>query len=174
MKSDNKSKVLFKIEDKQFVIEYTLFKLGNLQCCHVEFGQKVGPFTAQFTMNNMSKHHAILVLRQVVRETEQRYSNYDIVIFTSLDGNIKRDAIYERIAKDMAKRQQCQISYEQKGSHGKIFILHRGCYNEIIKNDLLSYLSKHGLFTIGGKLLALFYLIFNFIIETIEGLPLEW
>ncbi len=174
MKSNHKSKVLFKIEDKRFVIEYTLFKLGNLQCCHVEFGQRVGPFTAQFTMNNMSKHHALLVLRQVVRETQQRYSHYDIVIFTSLDGNIKRDAIYERIAKDMAKRQQCQISYAQKGTHGKIFILHRGCYNETIKNDLLNYLSKNGLFNIGGRLLASYYFISNFILENIEGLPLEW
>lgn len=161
MKPNKKEKVFFKIENKQFVIEYTLFELNNLKCCHVEFGQRVGPFTAQFTMNNMSKHHALLVLRQVVRETVNRYSDYDMVVFTSLDGNIKRGAIYERIAKDMTKRQHCQLSYAQKGTHGKIFILHRGCYSKTINNELLSYLSKNGLFAIGGKLLTLYYGITN-------------
>jgi len=157
VKSNIKEKVFFKIEDKQFVIEYTLFTLNDLKCCHVEFGQRVGPFIAQFTMNNMSKHHALLVLRQVVRETVEKYSHYDMAIFTSLDGNIKRGAIYERIAKDMTKRQHCQLSYAQKGTHGKIFILHRGCYSKTINNELLSYLSKNGLFAIGGKLLTLYY-----------------
>jgi hypothetical protein len=161
MESSKKSKVFFKIEDKNFVIEYTLFELNDLKCCHVEFGQRVGPFTAQFTMNNMSKHHALLVLRQVVRETEQQYSHYDMVVFTSLDGNIKRDAIYARIAKDMAKRQQCQLSYAQKGTHGKIFILHRGCYSKTINKDLVRYLSKNGLFAVGGKILTLYYGITN-------------
>lgn len=163
MKSNIKSKIFFKIDNKIFVIEYTLFILNNLKCCHVEFGQRVGPFTAQFTMNNMSKHHALLVLRQVVRETEQRYSDYDMVVFTSLDGNIKRGAIYERIAKDMAKRQCCQLSYAQKGTHGKIFILHRGCYSKTINKDLLSYLSKNGHFIIGGKILTMYYGITQFV-----------
>lgn len=150
-------KVFFTIEDKKFVIEYTMFRLATLQCCHVEFGQRVGPFTAQFTMNNMSKHHALLVIRHVVRETEQRYSHYDMVVFTALDGNIKRNAIYERISKDMARRQQCQLSYAQKGAHGKIFILHRGCYTKAINRELLNYLSKNGFFVIDGTILAIYY-----------------
>lgn len=158
----NNLKVFFTIENKRFIIEYTLFALGNLKCCHVEFGQRIGPFVAQFTLNNMSKNHALLVLRQVVRETEQRYSHYDKVVFTSLDGNIKRNAIYERIAKDMAKRHERQLSFAQKGTHGKIFILHRGCYTKAIKSDLLSYLSKNGLFDIGGKVLVVFYGISGF------------
>lgn len=161
MKSNKKITVFFTIEDKNFVIEYTLFTLNDLNCCHVEFGQRVGPFLAQFTMNNMSKHHALLVLRQVVRETVQRYNNFDMVVFSSLDGNIKRDAIYERIAKDMAKRQQCQISYAQKGTHGKIFILHRGCYSKTIHKELVNYLSKNGLFAVSGKILTLYYGITN-------------
>jgi len=161
VKSNQKEKVFFNIETKQFVIEYTLFKLNDLKCCHVEFGQRVGPFVAQFTMNNMSKHHALLVLRQVVRETVQRYSHYDMAVFTSLDGNIKRMAIYERIAKDMSKRQHCQLNYAQKGSHGKIFILHRGCYSKTINRDLLSYLSKNGLFAIGGRILSVYYGVTN-------------
>lgn len=172
MESSKKSTIFFNIEDKQFVIEYTLFTLNHLKCCHVEFGQRVGPFIAQFTMNNMSKHHALLVLRQVVRATVEKYSHYDIAVFTALDGNIKRNAIYERIAKDMAKRQQCQLSYAQKGSHGKIFILHRGCYSKTINKDLLSYLSKNGHFAAGSKIVTLYYGITNLFRRITKGITL--
>ncbi len=139
------------------MIEYTHFTLDGLVCCHVEFGQKVDPFIAQFTMNNMSRHHALLVLRNVVRETQERYSHYDLVVFTSLDGNTKRDAIYERIAKDMVKRQKCQLDYAKRGENGKIFILHRGLYTAIIETKLQLYLSKNGLFSLGGRILTLYY-----------------
>ena len=157
MKSHKKATVFFHIDTRTFVIEYTHFTLDGLACCHVEFGQRVGPFIAQFTMNNMSRHHALLVLRNVVRETQERYSHYDLVVFSSLDGNAKRNAIYERIAKDMVKRQECQLNYAKRGKKGTIFILHRGLYTSIIEKKLQRYLSRNGLFSLGGRVLSLYY-----------------
>jgi hypothetical protein len=157
LKTRKKITVFFNVDTKIFLIEYTHFVLDGLQCCHIEFGQKVGPFIAQFTMNNMSRHHALVVLRTVVRETQERYGQYDLVVFSSLDGNSKRNAIYERIAKDMVKQQECQLDYTKRGKKGKIFILHRGVYTPIIEKKLQIFLAKNGLFSLGGRILTLYY-----------------
>lgn len=163
------TKVFFKIDNRRFVIEYTELIINNLKCAHVEFGQRIGPFTAQFTMHNMKKNQAISVIRTVVQETENRYNHFDMVVFTSLDGNIKRDTIYARITKDMAKRQQCQLSYNNlSDTHGKIFVLHRGCLNEIIDQELQTILSKKGLLVIGGTSVMVLYSIFSFFNSALE------
>lgn len=154
--------VIFEVDGRKFIIEFMIFTLVGLKCCHVEFGQKVGPFIVQFTLNNMSKHSALLVFRQVVRETVERYRHFDIVIFSSLDGNAKRSAIYDRISKDIAKREACQVGHIERMTNHKVYVLHRNCYDSSITEDLLSYLSKNGLFSIGGKLVMNYFKIVNF------------
>lgn len=157
------SSVLFEVGESEFIIEFIIFTLGALRCCHVEFGQKIGPFVAQFTLNNMPKYDALFVLRQVVRETVERCRDFDIVVFSSLDGNLKRNAIYDRIAKDIVKREQCQLSYIQDKPDTRIFVLHKGGYNPSLTEELFNYLSKNGLFSIGGTLLKCYFKIVNFV-----------
>lgn len=153
--------VMFEIDERVFIIEFMIFTLGNLKCCHVEFGQKIGPFLAQFTLNNMSKYSALFVLRRVVHETTERYRGFDIVVFSSLDGNLKRNAIYDRISKDMAKREHYQVSYIERKDNGKVFVIHKDYYNSSVNDELLSYLTKNGLFSIGGTLLKIYFKIVN-------------
>ena len=153
--------VIFEIDNRKFIIEFIIFTIAGLKCCHVEFGQKIGPFIAQFTLNNMPKYSALYVLRKVVYETVDRYRDFDMVVFSSLDGNLKRNAIYDRIAKDMVKREHCDVSYIEMEENSRIFILHRNCYDSNNNDELLSYLSKNGLFSISGRLLMLYFKIIN-------------
>lgn len=154
------------------MIEFTEFLINSLTCVHIEFGQRIGPFTAQFTMNNMEKHKAIAVLRKVIDETQKQYSHFNMAIFTSLDGNEKRDAIYGRIAREMAKRHHCDLTISPiHTTHGKLFVIHRGCYNEIIDQELQETLSKHGLLVIGGTLLLALYSTFDYLGGLLDFLP---
>jgi hypothetical protein len=166
------TKVFFTLGNKNFVIEFTEFTINNLKCAHVEFGQRIGPFTAQFTMNNMDKHKAIAVIRKVIEQTQAYYSHFDMVVFTSLDGNEKRDAIYERITRDMAKRNHCELSINTiDKTKGTLFVLHRGCYHELIDKELQDTLSKHGLFVIGGTILVALYGLLDFFSGILDCLP---
>jgi hypothetical protein len=172
MTKNKNIKVFFTLGNRHFVIEFTEFTINTLSCAHVEFGQKIGPFTAQFTMHNMDKHKAIAVLRKVIEETQHHYSHFDMVVFTSLDGNEKRDAIYGRITRDMAKRNHCELSISDiNATHGKLFVLHRGCYNELIDEELQETLSKNGLLIIGGGILLAFYSTLDFFGGILDFLP---
>lgn len=145
------------------MIEFTEFIINDLTCAHVEFGQRVGPFTAQFTMNNMEKHKAITVIRKVIHETQNYCSNFDMVVFTSLDGNEKRDAIYGHIAKDMAKNHKREFNITNiSNTHGKLFVIHKGCYNEIVDQEIQDTLSNNGLLVIGGTILIAMYGMLDF------------
>jgi hypothetical protein len=166
------TKVFFTLGNRKFIIEFTEFTINNLSCAHVEFGQRIGPFTAQFTMNNMDKYKAIAVIRKVIDETQNNCSHFDMVVFTSLDGNEKRDAIYGRIARDMAKQHHRELSINEiYKAHGKLFVIHRGCYNEDIDTELQDTLSSNGLFVIGGGLLIGVYGLFDFIGGLFDFLP---
>lgn len=169
MTKNKNTKVFFTLGKRRFVIEFTEFTINNLTCAHVEFGQKIGPFTAQFTMHNMDKHKAIAVLRKVIEETQHHYSHFDMVVFTSLDGNEKRNAIYGRITRDMAKRNHCELRVSDiHGTRGKLFVLHRGCYNELIDKELQDTLSLNGLLVIGGGILLALYGIVDFFSGIVE------
>lgn len=163
MANNQKIKASFRVSNKRFVIEYTLFKFNNLKCVHVEFAQGIGPFSAQFTMNNMSDNKAISVLRRVVDETISRCNDFDMVIFTSLDGNIKRDAIYGRIASNTAKRYTRELyNANMNASDGKLFVIHKNCFNATLDKDLQLYLEKNGLLVISGAIIRTCYSISNF------------
>lgn len=172
MTKNKNTKVFFTLGNRKFIIEFTEFTFNNFNCAHVEFGQRIGPFTAQFTMHNMDKHKAIAVIRKVIDETQRHYSHFDMVVFTSLDGNEKRDAIYGRIARDMAKRNRCELSINKiHKRHGKLFVIHRGCYNEEIDIQLQDTLSNNGLFIIGGGLLIGVYALLDYIGGLLDFLP---
>lgn len=152
------SKVYFSIGKRRFVIEYNVFEIDSLQCVHVEFAQKIGIFSSQFTMYNMESHAALAVMRKVVLETESRYSSSDLVIFTSLDGNKKRVSLYDRMARSIVKRQHCELQTGQfKHSKGHYFILHRGCYSDYLQNKLYRILSEKGFLILGGSRVAALY-----------------
>lgn len=172
MTKNKNTKVFFTLGNRHFVIEFTEFTINNLTCVHVEFGQKIGPFTAQFTMHNMDKYKAIAVLRKVIEETQRHYSHFDMVVFTSLDGNEKRDAIYGRITRDMAKRHHRELCIgDIHGSHGKLFVIHQNCYTELIGKELHDTLSKNGLLIIGGGILLALYGILDFFGGILDFLP---
>lgn len=172
MTKNKNTKVFFTLGNRHFVIEFTEFSINDLTCVHVEFGQQIGPFTAQFTMNNMDRHKAIAVLRKVIEETRHHYSHFDMVVFTSLDGNEKRDAIYGRITRDMAKRHHRELSISDiHSTHGKLFVIHKGCYNELIDKELQDTLSKNGLLIIGGGILLALYTILDFFGGILDFLP---
>ena len=172
MLKNKNTKVFFTLGNRKFIIEFTEFTINNRTCVHVEFGQRIGPFTAQFTMNNMDKHKAISVIRKVIDETQHHYSHFDMVVFSSLDGNEKRDAIYGRIAKNIAKRHHCELTINEiHKTYGKLFVIHKGCYNEDIDTELQDTLSSKGLFVIGGGLLLGVYTLMDFIGGLFDFLP---
>lgn len=167
------SKVYFNAGSRRFVIEYNIFEIDSLQCVHVEFAQKIGVFSSQFTMYNMDSHAALAVMRKVVSETESRYSSSDLVIFTSLDGNKKRISLYDRMAKNIVKRQHCDLETGKfQQSKGHYFILHRGCYSDHLQNKLYRILSEKGFLILGGSRVAAVYALAHTLGDNImEYLP---
>jgi hypothetical protein len=72
----------------------------------------------------------------------------------------------------MAKRHHCELSISDiHCTHGKLFVIHKGCYNEDIDTELQDTLSSNGLFVIGGGLLIGVYGLFDFIGGLFDFLP---
>ena len=88
--------------DKEFKIEFLEFSINEQQIVHVEFYQILNGMATQCITANLKYKETISVFKQIIDETHKRYSDFDMAIFSSIDGNKKREFVYTVLVKKIA------------------------------------------------------------------------